>query len=394
MKKIFQSLILLFTTVSIIQAQSKLDKSSLVINNGDHYTKSAIVELEINAQGAIQMMISNDKGFSFADWITFEEKVASWELSEGDGEKDVYLKLKDESGNVSKTITASIVLDTQRPLNPMVSIYQGEYMNDKTLIVDLHVEAEDAQFVMISNTKSFYNRKWQIFRKNFDGWELAPGEDGVREIYVKFKDAAQNESEVVRAQITVDTQAPFSGKVVINNGDPVTIQQDKQVKVNIFARGADSVMVSQNETFEEAEWEPYQQGERTMTLEGDDGKKMVYTKFKDNAGNVSQVYSDDIFIDTTPPRDCSIVIDGGADATNHYDKKVTLTLKAEGAYYMKVSNMENFYGAKWQRYSEKIGGWSLDGEEDGEKSVFVKFKDKAGNVSPIFSDAILLKRTN
>ena len=394
MKKIIPLIGLLIFALSSLQAQTKLDKAKFTINNGDHYTKKPVVALDIEAQGAIEMKVSNSKGFPYADWITYKEQVEGWKLSEGDGDKTVYIKLRDESGNESKTISSDIVLDTQPPQNIGFSIYQGSVTNDNTLIVDLELRAKGAKFVMLSNRKSFYGQRWQIFRKNFDGWRLASGEDGMRHVYAKFKDAAQNESEVIHEQILVDTQAPMAGKVVINGGEPVTTQKDRQVKVYIFVREADSMMVSQNEKFEEASWEPYQKGERVLTLTEGDGKKMVYVKFKDRASNVSQLYSDEIYIDTTPPRDCSILIDGGAESTNHYDKKVTLDLKAKGAAYMKISNLESFYGAKWKRYKPKVKGWSLEGEDDGEKTVFVKFKDRAGNVSSIFSDAIVLKRSN
>jgi hypothetical protein len=395
MKKSFYTFLtafLVFWNAAI--AQTDPSEPVLIINNGDHYTKDAAVDLDLKAKGAVYMMISNTRDFNGMQWGAYQEFVENWQLTPGDGEKMVYAKIKDASGNESKVLFAKIILDTEPPLNPFLSIYQGAVTNDPSLIVDIELKAEGAQFMMLSNNKSFYGQRWQIYRPNYDGWELEPGEDGVRSVFVKFKDAAQNESEIVGVTINVDTKAPFGGSVVINRGDPFTIQQDRKVSVAIFGRGADSMMVSLDPKFAGAEWELYDGAEREMVLEGEDGKKTVYVKFKDLASNTSPIYTDEIVIDTTPPRDCSVVIEGGAESTNHYDKKVTLEFRAEGAVFVKISNKESFYGAQWQQFRPKITGWSLEGEDDGEKTVYVKFKDQAGNVSSVFSDSIILKRSN
>lgn len=394
MKQMLRFLSLMILWIPSAFSQGEFKGAELIINNGDHYTKSTAVSVEIKAKGAAQMQISNKRDFSDAQWVNYEQVTPSWQLEPVDGEKKVYAKVRDASGNESKALLSVITLDTQAPVNPRMKVFQGDITNDPTMIVDIEFYVEGANFMMVSNSKSFYGQRWEIFKKNYDGWELEKGEDGMRYLFVKFKDAAQNETETISAQILVDTKIPFGGKVEINRGDEFTIQQNKKVMMTIFARDADSMLVSQDGKFEGAVWEPYEATEREIQLEGEDGKKTVYVKFKDKAGNITPVYSDDIILDVTPPRDCSIVIDGGAEVTNHYDKKVSIELKASNVYFVKVSNREDFYGAKWQTFRPTISGWSLEGEDDGEKTVYVKFKDRAGNVSSVFSDSITLKRSN
>lgn len=394
MKKMLRFLLLMIVWIPAAFSQADFKSAELIINNGDHFTKSTAVSLEIKAQGAVQMQISNKRDFSDAQWVNYEKVIQSWLLEPNDGEKKVYAKVRDMNGTESKPLLAVILLDTEPPLNPSMKVFQGDVTNDPSLIIDIEFKVEGAKFMMLSNRKSFYGQRWEIFRKNYDGWELDKGEDGPRYIYVKFKDAAQNETEPIGTQIMVDTKAPFDGKVEINRGDEFTIQQNRKATVEIFARDADSMMVSQNNDFADAVWEPYEATEREITLEGEDGKKAVYVKFKDRAGNVSKIYGDDIILDVTPPRDCSVVIDGGAEVTTHYDKKVSLEFEASGVSFVKVSNREDFYGAKWMQFKPKLGGWSLDGEDDGVKTVYVKFKDRAGNVSSVFSDSITLRRSN
>lgn len=103
--------------------------------------------------------------------------------------------------------------------------------------------------------------------------------------------------------------------------------------------------------------------------------------------------SDLIISDITPPKECEILIDGGASATNHINKEVQVSLQAEpDVEQMLVSNFPSFKGARWQKFEKTITGWRLDGETDGPKSVYVKLRDEAGNISGVFQATIQLQR--
>jgi hypothetical protein len=260
------------------------------------------------------------------------------------------------------------------------------------MVVDLSVSAVDAKYVKISNQSNFYGHRWRIFKDNeVPDWELEPGDDGPRTVYVKFRDAAGNESEVVHDQIIIDRTAPFDGSLVVNNGEQYTTAQNKEIQLEIFAREADSLLISQQADFGDARWEPYITSKR-LTLEGEDGKKTVFLKFKDLAGNESPVFSGEVILDTTPPKDCTVLINGGAETTNQIDKMVTLNISAPDAKYMLISNSPTLQDGRWTGVEPIVENWQLDAEKDGMRTIYVKFKDEAGNISSTFKASIMLER--
>ena len=78
--------------------------------------------------------------------------------------------------------------------------------------------------------------------------------------------------------------------------------------------------------------------------------------------------------------------------TNSKTGKVKLELQAEDAYKMQVSNSENFDGAKWERYT-KERMWILLADEDGKKTVYVRFSDRVENISETISTSIIIDTT-
>ncbi|GAB4342075.1 MAG: hypothetical protein OHK0038_21900 [Flammeovirgaceae bacterium] len=387
--------LLIFAQLCLAQgAKTPFAGASITIYKGNKVTNDIQIELEIRGEGAVQMMISNDQDFVGANWIPYAVQVPRWHLDPADGIKKVYCKLKDKDGNESQVFSDDIVLDTTPPEHPKVEIdYPSEYFNVKSLEVGLKISAVGARYVMISNHESFYGCQWRAFQEDYYDWKLEEGDDGHRFVYVKFKDVAGNESNAVHDHIILDTTPPTGIQVLIDNGSAFTYQADKKVKLYLDAKGADSVMISNNSAFKDSKWEVYNPVIEWF-LEGENGEKTVYVKYKDKAGNLSSVYNGKIILDSTPPKEGKILIDGGAAQTSQIDKLVTLTFTADpDVEQMLVSNLPSFQGAKWRTFVPKITDWKLGGDEkDGDRTVYVKFKDKAGNISSPLKATIKLKR--
>ncbi len=92
---------------------------------------------------------------------------------------------------------------------------------------------------------------------------------------------------------------------------------------------------------------------------------------------------------TTPgvgPSNLSIAINAG-DVETHR-KEVEILLSAEGATQMRLGTTEDLSNLSWEGYaSNRV--YNLP-EGDGTKRIYVQFRDQAGRVSPIISDAIRL----
>lgn len=113
----------------------------------------------------------------------------------------------------------------------------------------------------------------------------------------------------------------------------------------------------------------------------------ISSRATDNAGNVQSPVNSIIFnYDITAPTG-TISINNNATVTNSY--LVTLTLASTDAAQMMVSNDANFTSASWEEFAT-TRSWSLTAGDKTTKTVYVKFKDTAGNISTVYSDTIYL----
>jgi putative cell wall-binding protein len=112
----------------------------------------------------------------------------------------------------------------------------------------------------------------------------------------------------------------------------------------------------------------------------------------DQAGNLSGEGKAEILIDRTPPSG-SININKSAECTSNH--KVTIDFEARDslcdALWMQVSNNDLFEQATWTPYNMWIP-WQLE-DGEGERTVYVRFMDGAGNQSAIYWDTIYVDTT-
>jgi hypothetical protein len=115
--------------------------------------------------------------------------------------------------------------------------------------------------------------------------------------------------------------------------------------------------------------------------------RTVYVKFKDRADNSSQTVSATIVLDQAVPTG-SVAINNGADYITN--RNVTLALAANdsgtGARYMHLSDGVTSSG--WISYTTSAA-WALS-SGDGSKTVTVRWRDLAGNISTPATDTIVL----
>ncbi len=390
MKNLIVTLLIFSVLENAFAQNDKFAYASILINEGNKYTNDFNVELKIFCKKSSQMQISHESTFQNTQWIPYKDRI-NWSLDTEEGKHTVYIRFK-SGEDISKILSDDIDLDTKPPENVAIEIASNSgFVKSTDLTASLKIKGNDAKYMILSNQHSFYGKKWQSYEQTIANWQLEKGDDGYRYVYAKFKDRAQNESKIVSAKVLVDRQAPFGGHITINHGKKFMIQQDKIVELSIFAREADSMMISEDKDLATGEWEVYQTQKYTA-LKGGDGKKYLYVKFKDKAGNESGIVEASIILDITPPKKGKIIIDNEAKETTNLNKVVTLKIIAEGADWMLVSNNPFFDGARWIKFSPAVSDWKLSGEQDGKRTVFVKFKDAAGNVSSIFKDEIILKR--
>ena len=189
----------------------------------------------------------------------------------------------------------------------------------------------------------------------------------------------------------IDTTNP-TGSISIASG--VQYISDTAVALGLSAQDTSSGVAEMRFSNDGTGWSSWEEyvTTRNWTLLSGDGAKTVYVQFRDGAGNISSTYSDDIVLDTVPPTNGSITINGDADYATQ--TAVTLTLSAQdatsGVVQVRLSDDGINWGA-WEGYAT-THGWILS-SGDGQKTAYIQFRDGAGNVTSTYSDAIILDTT-
>ena len=148
------------------------------------------------------------------------------------------------------------------------------------------------------------------------------------------------------------------------------------------------MMIANTVTFAGRTWEDYDTS-KEWTLTSGDSLKTVYIKVKDRAGKISDIYSDNITLDTTAPTGLDVSINSDQAYTN--STTVTLTLTATGASKMRFNNSGENWSA-WESYATEKSGWNLS-SGSGTKTVYFSAKDTAGNIATAVLDTITLDTT-
>lgn len=352
-----------------------------VVVAGPDPTASPVVTLNITAAGATQMMIGNDSGFTGGQW----EPVAatrSWSLPAIDGAKTVFVKFKDGAGNESLVPAQDgVVLDTTPPTGASFTVAGGSVVAGTTLTLNLF--AAGAAEVMTGNDPTFIGGVWRTYAASITH-EITTG-DGLKPVYVKYRDPAGNETGVLSQVVTLDTGAPAGTQLLINGG--ALYATSALVTLNLSAADA-AEMAFSNDGFAFSAWEPFAPS-LGYPLPGTDGTKLVYVKFRDAALNESAVASAGIILDRAAPTAGSVAV--AANAAYTRAAQVLVEIAAAGASEMQVSENNAFAGAAWEPYAT-LRLWTLSAG-DGPKTVYVRFRDEAGHVTSFVSDSVTLDQS-
>jgi RHS repeat-associated protein len=311
----------------------------------------------------------------------------------GEGSRTLYVRAWDWAGN--QTTSQLVYYRDLTPPAGSITIDGGApYTNNPSVTLSLFASdpASGVSQMHVWNDGQSEPTAWESYATS-KSWTLRDL-DGVRTVYVRFRDAVGNESPVYQDTIGLDRTSPADGSVTIDGGAEWTTDSD--VTLSIAAAdpapgsGVADMRVWNEGEGEPTDWEPYT-STKSWTLLPGNGVRRVYVRFRDGARNVSALYSDAINVDGVPPTG-SILINLGAGYTNARDVALNLSALDIGGSDVSEMHFQNDGGtwSTWEPYADSRS-WTLR-DLDGVRTVRVEYRDGAGNVSQAYSDAIELDR--
>lgn len=266
----------------VAQAVDDGNPGNIAINGSVPFTTSTTVTLTA-PEGPLYIRLSND-GNQWGSWLSLTSPM-SWKLPGGDGLKTVYAQYSDDKITTSSVYSASITLDTIAPSGWLL-INNGAAVTN-TATVNLTMGASDlngvAGMCIKETTATCSDGDFVPYSASRANYPIQSPGDGIKNIYISYRDNAGKVSKPIKASIALDTTAPI-GKVVINGGKATTATASVILKLS--ASKAVYMQISVDNGSSWREWEPYVKI-KNVNLPNGAGEKTVKVRFRDLVGNTS-----------------------------------------------------------------------------------------------------------
>ncbi len=297
--------------------------------------------------------------YSFTQSVTFKDT---------QGRKEVRVRLRDASENTTAVLTASALYDSTPPEDIEIQI-EGLLIGDGTGIIHnstplVTVVGTGAAEMKLGPQTGLAGVVWQPFEREFR--YTFSGGDGIKHLFAKFRDEAGNETDEFHVTVELKTTGSIVGSVQLegmndHSGTTLTLlgtsfsatsATDGTFELNDIPASAYNI---------EASKDGFTAVRKAVT---------VSINTEENVGILRLLE-----VDTTPPQNMSVRIGDGSGIIRTPSPMITVT--GQGATEMKVGITSGLADAAWETIRESF---RFDfSEVDGEKHLYVKFRDEAGN---------------
>jgi len=320
-------------------------------------------------------------GGAWTDWLTNTTAISA-SFTGQDGQTYAFrARARDNAGNGSAYSLGDTqtTVDTSPPTGNVQIDGGATYSPVPTVMLTL--AASDATSgisnVQASNDGVSFSA-WETYTM-LKGWTLTSG-DGLKTIYVRFRDAAGNVSAIYSDTIILDMTAP-TDTIQINDGAIYTAIPTVTLTLDAHDVNGVATMRFSNDGVTFSAWLPYGLTHIWQLADGD-GVHTAYVQYRDAAENISQAYVDTIILDVTPP---SVMVNVLAP----YQTALTFTVIWSGTDA--TSGLASYDVQYYQSGSDPIWlDWltnttttsaSFTGQDDYTYAFRVRARDNAGNVS-------------
>jgi hypothetical protein len=317
----------------------------------------------------------------------YDTSAVSW--TSGAGYR-IRTRASDNASNAEQPGEGKIfIFDDTPPSNLKITIIDDqEYTNSTTISINLEMEEESTgNNRMAFSTDGVAWSDWEEF-KPYSLFTLPTG-SGEKKLELKVQDSGGNTAGPVFDKIILDIDPPEETGIAINDNSEYT--NELKAQLTISAQDTTSGTADMSFSTDSILWSPWEaySTEGSVVLPTGDGDKTVYLRVRDSAGNIAYD-QDTIILDTTPPAPVTIDINAGDSETNSTFITVDLTAANGGSDIDAMSYIAD--GGTWSAWEAFSSTLSLEvSEGDSEKLVYIRVRDKAGNIAEPVYDSIILK---
>ncbi|MDP8206115.1 MAG: formylglycine-generating enzyme family protein [Candidatus Electryonea clarkiae] len=299
---------------------------AIEIEGGDT-SNTYVVTLNIQAQYANSMKISNSEAFSNAVWIPFSETYENWDLySSGNG-------LTGNNGDVP-----NIRSDVRKLReSTKTKIVAGRYSN---------VSSE-------SNSHTTGRKSRLIDTDPLSNYGL---DESISEVFVQFKNDFEVPSEVVSDDIILD----IIPSVLINSDNPFTTSRFVTISLSMPEPHEMAIDTNLQNLESDPDWQQFAALIEGFELPTGAGIKNVYARFRFSNDETTDIVSDDI--EAKMVEHAGIIIISPTDDDTVTSVTVDVALFADYADSVKISNLSNLSDANWIAMTDTIFDWELSGD--------------------------------
>ncbi|MBI2890188.1 MAG: hypothetical protein HYY13_05330 [Nitrospirae bacterium] len=339
-------------------------------------------------------------------------KPTTFQLTDQDGLKTVYLWVKDAAGNPNSTpvVSASITLDSVPPSAPSVAVSDRSsastiYTNDR--LVDLAIDDDGtAAKWLVSETQVAQPAEWYSTWTSSKptSFYLLGVNQGTHTVYAWAKDSAGNVSASAGiVSIILDTIPPANPTLALTDKSSASETHTNDVNVDVAITGdgtASNWILSETHSTAPGEFDAAwsDSAPSVLALTSGDGTKTAYAWLMDEAGNVNTgpAVSVDIVLDTIPPEPPVVTLADETSSNPSYTNSTVVTAAIEDdatASDWILSETQSTQPSELdETWTNPVPTSATLSTGDGAKTVYVWAKDLAGNVSaePAGSYAITL----
>lgn len=360
--------------------------SSISINNGEVYTNLEQVELSIDSIDAVDMYVTNDGSCENGGVYETFSKNRTWTLAERNKKAYVFAKFRDEAGNETNCVSASVIHDNIDP-SAQINNTPKEITNNDSY--SIQISGEDVFKYKYSLVRSPAICNEESYSQEVDVSSKIEGtlpSEGIYTLCVKGVDLAKNtQKESTKFTWNLDKKAPKDFSLSINENDTVT--NDSIVTLNIKATDLHEMQMyitNMSDCSSGGSYEAFSNS-KSWTLNQLNSISTVYVKLKDAADNETSCFSDFILHDNIPP--VAII----ENIPKQYDKRSSYQIDVKGSdidkfEYSLIGPTDSCSGAGFEnnfnyKDTQRIV-FDLPTNEEKEYKICVRAIDLAGNIQP------------